>query len=215
MTELMKLLAEPYSIKSVKFKPQAVASNSALMVMFIDARDIQNRLDSIFGIDGWQFEVQPIAKSDSKVASAVGKLSVKLGDTWVTKSDVGEASQNEASYKDAVSDALKRCAVHFGIFRYAYSLKFPWSKKVGGGSEKYPKFENPVIPYDFLPESDKVCEHCGEHIPETVTGNKGTVDGGVAICKSYYATEQILCVSCFSNYLKNKRGDGNGEGHET
>jgi hypothetical protein len=45
----------------------------------------------------------------------------------VTKCDAGEAGDEDEPLKSAVSDALKRCAVHFGIGRYLYHLPAIWA----------------------------------------------------------------------------------------
>jgi hypothetical protein len=85
------------------------------MVAYIDSRDVQNRLDEVLGLSGWQ----------NKYVSHAGKLfcelSIKIGDEWITKSDAGMDSQI-ASDKGAASDAFKRAAVMFGIGRYIYEL---------------------------------------------------------------------------------------------
>ncbi len=59
---------------------------------------------------------------------ALGTLTVH----GVSKSDVGTASQWEAS-KGCASDALKRAAVHFGIGRYLYALPQVWVDLDGEG----------------------------------------------------------------------------------
>jgi hypothetical protein len=51
----------------------------------------------------------------------------KLTVMGVTKEDAGEASQEDEPLKSAVSDALKRAAVHFGIGRYLYYLPRVWA----------------------------------------------------------------------------------------
>lgn len=193
---ILEKIKEPFSIKSIKFKPQATSKdkNSALMVAFIDARDVEDRLDNIFGPAGWQFSVAQL--QGSKVASVIGTLMIKFGEAWISKSDVGEASQDESSYKAAVSDALKRCAVQFGIFRYAYDLKFGWAKAVGGTDYKK-EYERPVVPYHSLSDSDKICEDCGADIPPEVESRDGSMrDAGELICQTYYKRGRILCKNC-------------------
>lgn len=59
----------------------------------------------------------------TSVATVKGRLTV-LG---VTREDIGEAGEgNLGTLKAASSDALKRCAVQFGIGRYLYDLPKQW-----------------------------------------------------------------------------------------
>src|SRR5262249_13820499 len=61
--------------------------------------------------------------------SVMCRLRLKFGDQWITKTDVGSPSEQPDSgdrLKAAVSDALKRAAVKFGIGRYLYRLSASW-----------------------------------------------------------------------------------------
>lgn len=194
----IKLLQECFSIKQIQFKPQAMSKDgqSALLVVFIDARDVAQRLDDVVGPQNWQFSVAPIPGADP--AHIVGNLSVKFDDCeWVVKSDVGEAGQDPKSYKAAVSDALKRCAVQYGVFRYAYDMKFGWCKK-NPNSTKRDDFIKPNIPYKFLSPDDTCCEVCGAEIKPTYVGKDGVEhDSGDIISLSYYRYGSIYCMNCW------------------
>ena len=123
---LTAALAAPFELKEVKFKPQSVKGNRALALAYIDARVIEDRLDEVVGVEGWQDEYETLADS-----SVVCRLKLKLGEHWVTKMDVGSPSEQPDSgdrMKAAFSDALKRAAVKFGIGRYLYRFARP----VGG-----------------------------------------------------------------------------------
>lgn len=62
--------------------------------------------------------------SGAEVPTVKGRLTV-LG---VTREDIGEAPEGSmAAYKAAASDAMKRCAVQFGIGRYLYDLPKQWA----------------------------------------------------------------------------------------
>jgi len=123
--EIRRRLADPFPASVVGWKAQAVKNNRALAVCFIDARDVMDRLDDVFGVDGWQdsYDVLP-------EGSAVCRLAVRIGSEWVTKTDVGSPSEQPDHgdrMKAAYSDALKRAAVKFGIGRYLYSLPTVWA----------------------------------------------------------------------------------------
>jgi len=118
-------LSEPFDPKDVKFKPQSVKGNSALALAYIDCRVVQDRLDAVVGVDGWTDEYEILPEG-----SVVCKLRLKLGDLWITKSDVGSPSEQPDGgdrLKAAFSDALKRAAVKFGIGRYLYRLSAVWA----------------------------------------------------------------------------------------
>jgi hypothetical protein len=112
-------LAAPFNPDDVEWRPsgKSGANQRTSLVAYVDARTVQDRLDAVCGVNGWQFDWQPIAVEGGEVKQAKGILTIH----GVSKSDVGTASNWEAS-KGAVSDCLKRAAVHFGIGRYLYEL---------------------------------------------------------------------------------------------
>jgi hypothetical protein len=112
-------LAAPFAVDDVEWRPSGKtgANQRSSLVPYVDARTIQQRLDDVVGIGGWSFDWTPVAVEGGEVKQAKGVLTV-LG---VSKADVGTASNWEAS-KGAVSDALKRAAVMFGLGRYLYEL---------------------------------------------------------------------------------------------
>ncbi len=117
-------LAAPFDPREIKFKPQIIKNNRALVMAYIDARLIQDRLDEVLGLENWQDRYDFLPDG-----SVVCHLRVRLGDRWVTKTDVGSPSDQSDSgdrVKAAVSDALKRAAVKFGIGRYLYRLPAQW-----------------------------------------------------------------------------------------
>jgi hypothetical protein len=86
-------------------------SKNDLWAPFLDKRQVQDRLDEVVGPGGWGFAVEAIPGDPNCL---IGRLTV-LG---VTKSDVGDGKGTDTPLKSAASDALKRCAVHFGIGRH-------------------------------------------------------------------------------------------------
>lgn len=117
-------LSAPFDPKDVKFKPQMVKNNRCLAMAYIDARLIQDRLDDVLGVENWQDRYDFLPDG-----SVVCRLRLNLGGRWITKTDVGSPSEQPDSgdrVKAAVSDALKRAAVKFGIGRYLYRLPAEW-----------------------------------------------------------------------------------------
>ncbi len=121
---IMDALSAPFARTEVKFKPGVVSGNRALALHFVDARVIQDRLDDVLGVTGWQDEYEVLADG-----SVVCRLRLRLGGEWITKMDVGGPSEQPDEgdrRKAAFSDALKRAAVKFGIGRYLYRLPQQW-----------------------------------------------------------------------------------------
>src|SRR5437588_5827701 len=121
---LTERLAEPFPSQEVKWKAQVVRGNRALAVAYVDARAVEDRLDAIFGVDGWQDAYHLLPNGN-----VVCKLRVKIGNDWIEKSDVGSQSDQPDEgdrMKSAFSDALKRAAVKLGIGRYLYRLPQQW-----------------------------------------------------------------------------------------
>ena len=87
----------------------------AKLLAYIDARDVMDRLDEVFGIDGWQDSYTKIG--DGWVCS----LEVRINGEWITKQDGAEETAVEAQ-KGGISDSFKRAAVKFGVGRFLYSL---------------------------------------------------------------------------------------------
>lgn len=122
--EMAARLVEPFEPSEVKFKPQTVSGNRALAIPFVDARVIQDRLDEVLGVMGWQDHYESLPEG-----SVICRLKVRIGDEWITKEDVGSQSEQPDEgdrRKAAFSDALKRAAVKFGIGRYLYRCKPQW-----------------------------------------------------------------------------------------
>jgi hypothetical protein len=124
LTEIARRLSAPFQPEEVRFKPAVVSGNRALALAYVDARAIQDRLDEVLGVMGWQDSYKCLEDG-----SVVCRLRLRLGDEWITKMDVGSPSEQPDGgdrLKAAFSDALKRAAVKFGIGRYLYRLPTQW-----------------------------------------------------------------------------------------
>jgi hypothetical protein len=147
-------LSAPFDLKEVKFKPQMVQGNRALALAYVDARVIQDRLDDVLGVEGWQDEYEVLPDN-----SVLCRLRLKIGGEWVTKMDVGGPSEQPDGgdrMKAAFSDALKRAAVKFGVGRYLYRLPAQWvdydpAKRQFRGQPSLPAFALPKRPAPALP----------------------------------------------------------------
>ncbi|HEV3263668.1 MAG TPA: Rad52/Rad22 family DNA repair protein, partial [Gemmataceae bacterium] len=123
--EVATALAAPFDPSVVRFRPAAVTGNRALALPYVDARAIQDRLDEVMGVCGWQDDYECLPDG-----SVVCRLRLRIADEWVIKVDVGGPSEQPDGgdrLKAAFSDALKRAAVKFGIGRYLYRLPSHWA----------------------------------------------------------------------------------------
>ncbi len=144
---LAEALAAPFDSTAVRFKPGKVAGNRAMALVYVDARAIQDRLDEVMGMLGWQDDYEFLPDG-----SVVCRLRLRVGDEWITKVDVGAPSEQPDEgdrRKAAVSDALKRAAVKFGIGRYLYRVGEMWADF---DPQKKKFVKPPTLPAHLLPK---------------------------------------------------------------
>ena len=140
MSDLLKKLREPFRKEELEFRVGATNNDKSmgLALAYVQARAIQNRLDELFGVDGWTVSYKEIS------AGFICSLSIKINDRWVTKEDGAGMTEYE-SVKGGISNAFKRVASSgFGIGRYLYNAKKNWYpiKQQGRG---YVFTETPIL----------------------------------------------------------------------
>lgn len=121
--EILKKLTAPFPeadlqwvtiVKGKEGKPDGWAP-------YVDARQIQSRLDDVVGPANWETHLDPLG---------TGAIICRLTICGITKSDVGEVTrESDSPMKTAASDALKRAAVVWGISRYLYDRDPVWLTK--------------------------------------------------------------------------------------
>ena len=119
---LRERLTAPFPAALIHWKPQIFSPDRArvMLVPYLDARAVQARLDELCA-DDWQFAVQAIP---GNMRALKGRLTL-MG---VAREDIGEAPEGSAdTLKAASSDALKRCALQFGIGRYLHDVPGCWA----------------------------------------------------------------------------------------
>ena len=120
MNEVEMALKRPFPVNRIKWRPGGGGKD----LCYIDARDVMDRLDQVFGIDGWQTNYEFIGNR------MICNLSVRFPlesvtpdykrDKWIIKAD-GSDDTNIEGEKGGISGALKRSAVLLGIGRYLYN----------------------------------------------------------------------------------------------
>lgn len=119
MTIDLSLLAVEFSREAVGWRAQIVYGDRALALPYIDARDVMTRLDTVAGSENWQ------TRYEFHGSRTICYLAIKINGEWIWKADGAGDTQVEAE-KGAISDALKRAAVCWGIGRYLYALPTVW-----------------------------------------------------------------------------------------
>ena len=116
-------LSKQFSKDQIQWRVQRQTRDgtSALVLAYVDARTVQDRLNEVMGIDGWQ------CKHISYGAKTICHLGLKFNNEWIWRSD-GAGDTNFEADKGAISDSLKRAAVHFGVGRHLYDLPIVFVK---------------------------------------------------------------------------------------
>ncbi len=119
--EQLEQLRKPFPASKISFKCQTKPNEkgNSLVVAYIDARDVMERLDDVIGPD-WSDRYE-------KAGTAKG-LVCYLTVCGVTRADVGDDDNENEPVKSAFSDAFKRAAVKFGVGRFLYDLPKMWAK---------------------------------------------------------------------------------------
>lgn len=123
-------LAAPFRADAISWRAQSVSSkgDTAMALAYIDARDVMARLDEVVGPANWQDSYEETPKG-----RVICTLLIRVDKEWIAKSD-GAGSTDVEGDKGALSDALKRAAVKWGVGRYLYDMPTPWV-----GCETYEK----------------------------------------------------------------------------
>lgn len=121
MTDLTEAMRAPFPPNEIEWRVGSTNADktSGIALAYVTARHIMDRLDQTVGSTNWQ------DRYEFHGARTVCYLSVRLDGEWITKADGAGDSDVEAE-KGAISDALKRAAVKFGIGRYLYDLGKIW-----------------------------------------------------------------------------------------
>lgn len=146
-------LKAKFPASDIEWKPQKSGFKRdgnpyALVVAYLDARAIQDRLDEVIGPENWSTSYRIFDKG------VICTLTIN----GVSKEDGSEFTDIE-SFKGGISGAFKRAAVHWGIGRYLYDLPSTFALFTNDGKGKPIKIDGkhfrwvpPSMPKEFLPE---------------------------------------------------------------
>lgn len=116
-------LSAPFDANMVDWRIGSTTGDKTkgMALAYIDARAVMERLDMACGPNGWQCKYVPAGNG-----TMICDLGVRFPDgEWIWKADGAGATDVEGE-KGALSDALKRAAVRFGVGRYLYEMSSPW-----------------------------------------------------------------------------------------
>lgn len=118
-TAIGEAFRTPFSAEQVKQRD----GRGGLTFSYVDARDVENRLDEVVGPDGWSDEYEVVDPQRMGIKCRLTVLGVYKEGVGYPNNAVGSTRESEEPGKDAESDALKRAAVKFGIGRHLYDEK--------------------------------------------------------------------------------------------
>ncbi len=167
--ELAEALQRPFDpTEEIEWKAQSCGKNTrgfwALVVPYIKANAIRDRLDRIVGPENWKTEkFEPGAAGGLQCG-----LSLRINSEWITKWDGAENMGDQAgmSIKGGMSDAYKRVARVWGIGRYLARVEVGFGKIADNGTircqtkakERF-TCNPPGLPAFCWPENYKAPQH--------------------------------------------------------
>lgn len=143
----LDILTAPLTADEIEWKIISNKGGITSIAPYIDARAVMVRLDKAFGPFGWQVRYFPaqVSREDENgksgvITGIIASILVRDPNTgeWVEKQD-GSGPSDMEPFKGAISGALKRAAVAWGIGRELYT----YPRIVVEGEHRY-------IPYKVL-----------------------------------------------------------------
>jgi Rad52/22 family double-strand break repair protein len=119
--DIRAALAAPFPPSDIEWRISHTNAEgtTAMVLAYITARAVMDRLDSVLGIGAWSSKLTRID------GGFICELSATIRGLPVTRCDVSQDSDVEP-LKGGASGALKRAAVQFGIGRDLYDLPDSW-----------------------------------------------------------------------------------------
>lgn len=160
-------LSEPFPADDIEWRVSRSGTGSrgifCMVLAYITARAIQQRLDEVCGPERWQVTEPRIIAVNGNSAFAVG-ISILIDSDWITKWDVADPTNIEPA-KGGFSGAMKRAGAQWGIGRYLYRLDETFAetaetKMEGSRDWNYAKlktgevfyWQTPTLPHWALPK---------------------------------------------------------------
>src|SRR5262245_50978652 len=84
---IAEALARPFGPEAIRFRCGATNGNRAMALAYVDSRAVQDRLDEVLGVAGWQDSYEVLADGSVKCS-----LALCIAGQFVLKQDVGSPS---------------------------------------------------------------------------------------------------------------------------
>lgn len=130
----LKRLAEPFAADDIEWRVQSSGLSGsrvwAIVIPYISARAIFDRLDEVVGPEAWRNAFRP-----GPAGGVLAGIGIRIDGTWVWKWDGAENTKTEA-IKGGLSGALKRAGVLWGIGRYLYRLEATFATIFGPDEQR-------------------------------------------------------------------------------
>lgn len=156
--QLMAILMAPYANDKVRWRVGRAGCKGqkvwAMLLAYVDARDVRHRLDEAFGRMHWGVDYSELPNK-TIIATIWGETNINNQIVRKSASDGAGGTQVEKE-KGGISDAFKRAAnAAFGVYEYLYEIKDAFAnvsdrgKLKGqykdGNTTKYFKYDPPNI----------------------------------------------------------------------
>lgn len=130
---MLDKLSAPFPPDAIHWRAQTLTQDKskALALAYLDARDVMDRLDAAVGPANWRDSYE-----ETPTGRLLCTLSIRIDGEWISKSD-GAGNTDVEGEKGAISDALKRAAVKWGVGRYLYDLGNVWAACETGQNGKW------------------------------------------------------------------------------
>lgn len=137
---------------------------------YIDARDVQDRLDDVVGPGNWSCAFKVLQLDPPAVECTLTVCDVRKADVGYCNDPAG--GREDEPLKAAYSDALKRAAVHWGIGRFLYEDAAP-AQTTSTPRRAPTAATSTPMPQSTAIDGERKCADCGA-VLEPVRFKDGT-----------------------------------------
>lgn len=143
MTIDLRKLAARFPAGDIEWRVSRAGINKknevfAMVLAYITARAIANRLDDVVGPENWCNTQATVTELRPGIVAMQVGISINVDGQWITKFDTSEPTNIEPA-KGGFSGAMKRAGAMWGIGRYLYHLSetFAETSETGGKGWEY------------------------------------------------------------------------------
>jgi hypothetical protein len=170
-------LAAEFPRSAIHWRSQNLtqSGNKALALAYLDARDVQDRLDQVCTPAGWRNTI-----TETPSGRVICTIEIKIDGEWIGKTD-GAGNTAVEGDKGGISDAFKRSAVLWGVGRYLYRLPQVWApcesveRPQGSGKRYFKKWIG--TPWDQVPNTWKAATYSDAPDHDPITGEVADLKG--------------------------------------